>query len=85
MFLNLQAASIETLMIITKKKDINAILESLKGKKTVFLFGCNSCAEQCATGGEKEIKEMTAILEEARDKGRRLFHSGRDLLQAAHP
>ncbi|MCC6502943.1 MAG: methylenetetrahydrofolate reductase C-terminal domain-containing protein [Deltaproteobacteria bacterium] len=51
-------------MIITKKKDINAILESLKGKKTVFLFGCNSCAEQCATGGEKEIKEMTAILEE---------------------
>jgi len=51
-------------MIITKKKDINAILESLKGKKTVFLFGCNSCAEQCSTGGEKEIKEMTAILEE---------------------
>lgn len=52
-------------MIITKKKDINAILESLKGIKTVFLFGCNSCAEQCSTGGEKEIKEMTTILEEA--------------------
>jgi hypothetical protein len=51
-------------MIITKKKEINTILESLKGKKTVYLFGCNSCAEQCATGGEKEIKEMTAILEE---------------------
>lgn len=52
-------------MIITKKKDINAIVESLKGKKTVFLYGCNSCAEQCATGGEKEIKEMTHVLEEA--------------------
>lgn len=51
-------------MIITRKKDIQDILESLKGKKTVYLFGCNSCAEQCATGGEKELKEMTAILEE---------------------
>lgn len=51
-------------MIITKKKDIKAILASLEGKKTVYLFGCDSCAEQCATGGEKELKEMTAILEE---------------------
>lgn len=51
-------------MIITKKKDIKKILASLEGKKTVYLFGCDSCAEQCATGGEKEIKEMTAILEE---------------------
>lgn len=51
-------------MIITKKKDIKAILASLEGKKTVYLFGCNSCAEQCATGGQKELKEMTAILEE---------------------
>lgn len=49
-------------MIITKKKDISEILESLKGIKTVYLFGCNSCAEQCSTGGEKEIGEMTAIL-----------------------
>lgn len=51
-------------MIITKKKDIKAILASLEGKKSVYLFGCNSCAEQCATGGEKELKEMTSILEE---------------------
>jgi len=51
-------------MIITKKKDIKTILASLEGKKKVYLFGCDSCAEQCATGGEKEIREMTAILEE---------------------
>lgn len=51
-------------MIITKKKDIKDILAALEGKKTVYLFGCDSCAEQCATGGEKEIKEMTVILEE---------------------
>lgn len=51
-------------MIITKNKDLKQILESLKGKKTVYLFGCNSCAEQCQTGGEKELTEMTRILEE---------------------
>lgn len=51
-------------MIITKKKDIGAILESLKGKKKVYLFGCDSCAEQCATGGEKELKDMARILAE---------------------
>lgn len=50
-------------MIITTKKDIKDILASLEGKKTVYLFGCNSCAQQCATGGEKEIAEMTAALE----------------------
>ncbi len=51
-------------MIITKKKDIKEILEALKGKKSVYLFGCDSCAEQCQTGGKKEIEEMARILEE---------------------
>ena len=53
-------------MIITKKKDINEILSSLEGAKTVYLFGCDSCAEQCQTGGKKELEEMAGILE---DKG----------------
>ena len=52
-------------MIITKKKDIQEILASLEGKKSVYLFGCNSCAEQCSTGGDKELMEMTRVLEEA--------------------
>lgn len=51
-------------MIITKKKELKDILSALEGKKMVYLFGCDSCAEQCATGGEKEIKEMTAALTE---------------------
>lgn len=51
-------------MIITEKKDINKILDALKGKKSVYLFGCGSCAEQCMTGGEKELKEMAGVLEE---------------------
>ncbi|HBG46604.1 MAG TPA: 5,10-methylenetetrahydrofolate reductase [Deltaproteobacteria bacterium] len=51
-------------MIITKKKDIEAVAASLNGKKSVYLFGCDSCAEQCATGGKKEVTEMTRALEE---------------------
>ena len=52
-------------MIITKKKKKEDILKRLKGKKTVYLFGCNSCAEQCGTGGEREIEEMDALLRES--------------------
>ena len=51
-------------MIITKTKDIDEITGSLAGKKTVFLFGCGSCAEQCQTGGAKEIEKMTGELVE---------------------
>lgn len=51
-------------MIITKKKDIGKVLDSLKGKKTVYLFGCDSCAEQCKTGGAAELAGMKTVLEE---------------------
>ena len=49
-------------MIITKKKKLDDILNSLEEKKSVYLFGCNSCAEQCKTGGKDEIDEMTTAL-----------------------
>lgn len=51
-------------MIITKKKKLEDITDSLADAKSVYLFGCNSCAEQCQTGGANEIKEMTALLAE---------------------
>lgn len=51
-------------MIITKKKEFGKVLDSLKGKKSVYIFGCDSCAEQCKTGGQQEISEMKALLEE---------------------
>ncbi|MBI5643015.1 MAG: methylenetetrahydrofolate reductase C-terminal domain-containing protein, partial [Deltaproteobacteria bacterium] len=51
-------------MIITRNKDIKTILAALEGKKTVYLFGCDSCAEQCQTGGRKELDEMARILKE---------------------
>lgn len=53
-------------MIITKKKDIADILKSIErtGAKKVHLFGCDTCAEQCKTGGAPELKETAALLEE---------------------
>ncbi|MFQ5465866.1 MAG: methylenetetrahydrofolate reductase C-terminal domain-containing protein [Thermodesulfobacteriota bacterium] len=49
-------------MIITTKKDPEEVIGHLEGRRSVYLFGCNSCAEQCQTGGEKELKEMSALL-----------------------
>ena len=51
-------------MIITKKKSIEDIIGPLRHAKarSVYLFGCNSCAEQCKTGGEPELKEMADTL-----------------------
>ncbi len=53
-------------MIITKKKDLQDIVKSLEttGAKSVHLFGCDSCAEQCKTGGPDELREMTENLTE---------------------
>jgi ferredoxin len=49
-------------MIITKKKKMDDILGALKDSKSVYLFGCDSCAEQCKTGGKEELDEMTVAL-----------------------
>lgn len=51
-------------MIITKKKEFSKILEYLQGRTNIYLIGCNSCAEQCETGGEKEIKAMAELLKQ---------------------
>ncbi|MBE6946445.1 MAG: 5,10-methylenetetrahydrofolate reductase [Ruminococcaceae bacterium] len=51
-------------MIITKKKPIDELLAMLSGVKKVAIVGCGNCAAACQTGGEKEIQEMKALLEE---------------------
>lgn len=51
-------------MIITKKKPVDELLAMLEGVKKVAIVGCGNCAAACQTGGEKEIKEMTALLEQ---------------------
>lgn len=49
-------------MIITKQKELNKILEQLKGKKKVFVVGCAACATKCATGGEEQVKVLAGEL-----------------------
>ena len=45
-------------MIVTEKKPITEILESLGEEKNIFLLGCNGCAEVCETGGETALLEI---------------------------
>ena len=51
-------------MIITEKKPIDELLAMLGDVKKVAIVGCGSCATSCQTGGEKEVAEMKAFLEE---------------------
>lgn len=50
-------------MIITEKKALAEILQSLRGFRKIFLVGCGECASTCKTGGETELAEMKAELE----------------------
>ncbi len=51
-------------MIITRKKPVEQVLAMLEGVKKVAIVGCGNCATACQTGGEKELEEMKAFLEE---------------------
>ncbi len=55
-------------MIITSKKPIEELLGMLEGVKKVAIVGCANCAAACQTGGEKEVMEMKAFLEEKASK-----------------
>ncbi len=50
-------------MIITKKKEKEDILETLKGIQSVFLLGCSECASLCGTGSPEALEEMKSLLE----------------------
>lgn len=52
-------------MIVTEKKPLNEILESIGDEKRIFLLGCNGCAEVCDTGGEAAVSAMKEELEKA--------------------
>ena len=51
-------------MIITQKKPVEELLALLGDVEKVAIVGCGSCATACQTGGEKEIEEMKAFLQE---------------------
>lgn len=50
-------------MIITERKPLERVLESLKGYTKIFLVGCGECSTTCKTGGEKEVLELKEVLE----------------------
>lgn len=56
-------------MIITKKKDRQRLLETLKEYKSFFLIGCSECASLCGTGSEDALKELAELL---RAEGRKV-------------
>ncbi|AKL98594.1 methylenetetrahydrofolate reductase C-terminal domain-containing protein [Endomicrobium proavitum] len=55
-------------MIITEKKQQAEILESVGGATTIFIVGCGSCASKCATGDQKAIDNIKALLEKNNKK-----------------
>ncbi len=52
-------------MLVSEQKPLEEILHSLEAERTIFLLGCQGCAEASHTGGEKEVLTMKASLEES--------------------
>lgn len=50
-------------MIVTKKRELNKLIDNIKDYKSIFLLGCSECASLCGTGGEPELKAMKETLE----------------------
>jgi len=55
-------------MILSKQKPLEEILEYLESVSSVFLLGCNGCAQASGTGGPEQVEEMKIRLEEAGKK-----------------
>jgi hypothetical protein len=51
-------------MLISEQKPIEEILSYLEGDKSIFLIGCNGCAEGWGSGGAKQVAEMKNTLQE---------------------
>ncbi|MHB8996391.1 MAG: methylenetetrahydrofolate reductase C-terminal domain-containing protein [Armatimonadota bacterium] len=51
-------------MTATEQKAREDILKMMENDNTIFIVGCGDCATVCQTGGEHEIAEMKAFLEE---------------------
>jgi len=51
-------------MIISERKPIQEILESLGEAKKIFIVGCGGCAEVCLTGGQEQVGVLESELKE---------------------
>ncbi|MEN6544830.1 MAG: methylenetetrahydrofolate reductase C-terminal domain-containing protein [Armatimonadia bacterium] len=52
-------------MTTTEQKAREEILATIGDDQKVFIVGCGDCATLCQTGGETEVEEMTAFLQES--------------------
>jgi hypothetical protein len=50
-------------MIITKKRELDQLMENIKNYNSFFLLGCSECAALCGTGGEPEVGALKEVLE----------------------
>jgi hypothetical protein len=55
-------------MILSRQKPWEEILGYLDGESSVFILGCNGCAQASGTGGPEQVAEMKSQLEEAGKK-----------------
>ena len=55
-------------MILSEQKPFEEILGYLDGEKSVFILGCNGCAQSSGSGGPIQVEEMKKKLEEAGKK-----------------
>jgi hypothetical protein len=55
-------------MILSEQKPFEEITSYLDGKKSVFVLGCNGCAQSSGSGGPVQVEEMKKKLEEAGKK-----------------
>ncbi len=51
------------MVVITTKKNVIDVLDSLKGVQKVAIITCGTCAALCQTGGTQGLEEWTDILE----------------------
>lgn len=49
-------------MIVAERKPIEEIIESLKGRKSILVLGCNECVTVCEAGGKKEVGVLASAL-----------------------
>ncbi|MCW4043077.1 MAG: methylenetetrahydrofolate reductase C-terminal domain-containing protein, partial [Candidatus Bathyarchaeota archaeon] len=51
-------------MIITIQKPDEEIKKMIEGRDKIFIVGCGTCATECQTGGEEEVKALKNKLED---------------------
>ena len=49
-------------MIVAEQKPMEEILHSLQGFERVLIASCGTCVTVCMAGGEKEAREMSALM-----------------------